>query len=422
MTRMLRLLVIAALCVVVGGAAFAQDAAQTPEELCAAAEPVAPETQTYAAPEQVLEEGVDYRAVFCTDAGPIYIDLLEDYSPETVNNFVFLAQNNFYNGTIFHRVIEGFMAQGGDPEGTGRGGPGYQFDDEVTPFLTFARPGWLAMANAGQSQDGRGTNGSQFFITTAPTTHLDYRHTIFGEVLEGQANVLNIQIRDPEAGGDATTLQTVLIVTEPETVATSYEAPEAPTQEDVAAVLSEESVRETFEALLGAAVGPELIGLTTTVMTPEEAAAASGVSSVVGPLLEAHGVEYAIEVEMTNAACDGALVPFYVSYYTVYKTPSVEDAEAMLADPALASFGVAGDLTDVSELAFGNPVYTGTGSACEDDTALRGRVFLRRGSFVIKVDVTIPAGFAFTPGVIMEQFTGFIFERSMADALLAEIR
>src|SRR5688572_14124487 len=120
----------------------------------------------------------------CTDAGAIYIDLLEDFAPATVNNFVFLAQNNYYDNTIFHRVLEDFMAQGGDPTGTGSGGPGYQFRDEFAPFLTFDRPYLLAMANA-----GAGTNGSQFFITTAETPHLDFRHTIFGDVLEGQENV-----------------------------------------------------------------------------------------------------------------------------------------------------------------------------------------------------------------------------------------
>jgi peptidyl-prolyl cis-trans isomerase A (cyclophilin A) len=131
-----------------------------------------------------------------TSQGTIVIRLLPDHAPKTVRNFVDLAQGarewtdprtgskttgRLYNGTIFHRVIPNFMIQGGDPLGTGVGGPGYQFGDEFHPDLVFDRPYLLAMANAGP-----GTNGSQFFITTVPTPHLNRRHTIFGEVIEGQ--------------------------------------------------------------------------------------------------------------------------------------------------------------------------------------------------------------------------------------------
>ena len=172
------------------GAAFAQ--AQTPAALCEAALPAAePESREFAAPEQVLQAGVDYRAIFCTDAGPIYIDLFETLTPETVNNFVFLAQNGYYNNTTFHRVIESFMAQGGDPTGTGSGGPGYAFADEFVGFLNFDRPGLLAMANAGP-----GTNGSQFFITHVVTDWLDGKHTVFGQVTQGQDVVNAVQQGD----------------------------------------------------------------------------------------------------------------------------------------------------------------------------------------------------------------------------------
>ena len=131
-----------------------------------------------------------------TNQGPIVIRLLPDHAPRTVRNFVDLAQGGrewtdprtgrvttgrLYDGTIFHRVIPNFMIQGGDPLGTGTGGPGYQFADEFHPELQFDRPYLLAMANAGP-----GTNGSQFFITTVPTPHLNRRHTIFGEVIQGQ--------------------------------------------------------------------------------------------------------------------------------------------------------------------------------------------------------------------------------------------
>ena len=108
--------------------AAAQDSPSgTPEEICAAAVPAEePATREYDAPEDVLEPGLDYRAIFCTETGPVYVDLFETLTPVTVNNFVFLAQSGYYNNTTFHRVLEEFMAQGGDPTATGGGGPGYQ--------------------------------------------------------------------------------------------------------------------------------------------------------------------------------------------------------------------------------------------------------------------------------------------------------
>ena len=113
-----------------------------------------------------------------TDKGDININLLPEKSPVTVANFVNLAKKGYYDGLKFHRVIDNFMAQGGDPTGTGAGGPGYQFEDEVDNGLNFSKAGKLAMANAGP-----GTNGSQFFITTVPTEWLNGNHTIFGEVV-----------------------------------------------------------------------------------------------------------------------------------------------------------------------------------------------------------------------------------------------
>jgi len=133
-----------------------------------------------APPEPALTEGADYTAVMKTSCGTITIDLYEEETPITVNNFVFLSREGFYDGLIFHRVIADFMDQGGDPAGNGTGGPGYQFEDEFVESLTFDRPGLLAMANSGPA-----TNGSQFFITAVPTPHLDGLHTIFGEVVEG---------------------------------------------------------------------------------------------------------------------------------------------------------------------------------------------------------------------------------------------
>ena len=143
-------------------------------------------------------------ATLHTTAGDIVVTLFPDQAPVTVRNFVSLAEGSkewlnpatgqrsnepLYNGTVFHRVIEGFMIQGGDPLGSGRGGPGYQFKDEFHPDLRFDRPYLLAMANAGP-----GTNGSQFFITVGPTPHLNRRHTIFGEVADADSRAVIDQI------------------------------------------------------------------------------------------------------------------------------------------------------------------------------------------------------------------------------------
>ena len=134
-------------------------------------------------PATVIDPGKNYTATIKTSMGDIVVDLYAEQAPNTVNSFVFLAQDDYYDGIIFHRVIPQFMIQGGDPTGTGTGGPGYQFDDEIDPELKFDREGYLAMANRG---GGTGTNGSQFFITTVPTPHLNGGHTIFGTVTAGQ--------------------------------------------------------------------------------------------------------------------------------------------------------------------------------------------------------------------------------------------
>src|SRR5512147_2393593 len=142
-------------------------------------------------PEMVIDPKKKYTATLHTDKGDIVADLFADKAPRTVNNFVFLAREGFYDGTIFHRVIADFMAQGGDPTGTGRGGPGYRFADEFHPTLRHNKPGLLSMANA-----GAGTNGSQFFITHVPTPWLDNKHTIFGEVTQGMDVLLSRPPRD----------------------------------------------------------------------------------------------------------------------------------------------------------------------------------------------------------------------------------
>ena len=150
-------------------------------------------SKQYAAPPQmVIDPQKKYSAVFQTEAGNFTIELFAAQAPKTVNNFVFLAREKFYEGVTFHRVIKGFMAQGGDPTGTGTGGPGYKFADEFHPALRHTGPGILSMANSGAN-----TNGSQFFITHGPTPHLDNRHSVFGKVTEGLDVMLAIPERDP---------------------------------------------------------------------------------------------------------------------------------------------------------------------------------------------------------------------------------
>ena len=149
-------------------------------------------TISFDAPEQVLKDGTEYGALIQTSAGNIVVELYADKTPVTVNNFVFLALNRYYDGIVFHRVLEDFMAQTGDPTGTGTGGPGYQFQDEFHPDLRHDGPGVLSMANAGP-----GTNGSQFFITFRDTPHLDNRHSVFGRVIDGLEVLDQITRIDP---------------------------------------------------------------------------------------------------------------------------------------------------------------------------------------------------------------------------------
>src|SRR5579872_1429303 len=139
--------------------------------------------QYSAPPSMAIDTGKKYTATFNTSRGEIVCELFAKDAPKTVNNFVFLARDKFYDGTVFHRVIADFMVQGGDPQGTGRGGPGYRFEDEVDPKRNpnKHKVGSLSMANAGPN-----TNGSQFFITHIATDWLDGKHTVFGQVRSGQ--------------------------------------------------------------------------------------------------------------------------------------------------------------------------------------------------------------------------------------------
>ncbi len=145
-------------------------------------------------PAMAIDPAKTYHALIETPRGTIKAELLPQIAPQTVNSFVFLAREGFYNGLTWHRVIEGFMAQGGCPEGSGTGGPGYNVPGEFTDQIMFDTAGILAMARA-QHPDSA---GSQFFITTAATPHLNKQYTIFGRVVEGQDLVFGIPTRDPQ--------------------------------------------------------------------------------------------------------------------------------------------------------------------------------------------------------------------------------
>ncbi len=164
------------------------------EEIVAEAEAELAEIQYDAAPPMSIDEDASYTATIVMESGAeIVIELLPQSAPETVNNFVFLAEDGWYDGLMFHRVIPGFMAQTGDPTGFGIGGPGYTINDEFDPDLSHDGPGVVSMANSGPD-----TGGSQFFITTGAATHLDGAHAIFGRVVEGMDVVESITPRDPQ--------------------------------------------------------------------------------------------------------------------------------------------------------------------------------------------------------------------------------
>jgi peptidyl-prolyl cis-trans isomerase B (cyclophilin B) len=151
-------------------------------------------------PEMGIDTKKHYFATIKTYKGDIKIELFPEYAPKSVNNFVFLANEGFYDGVIFHRVISDFVIQGGDPTGTGMGGPGYKFEDECKGNPLVHERGVISMANAGPN-----TNGSQFFITHSPQPHLNGKHTVFGKVVEG------LDVVDRIAQGDAMMKVTISI-------------------------------------------------------------------------------------------------------------------------------------------------------------------------------------------------------------------
>jgi cyclophilin family peptidyl-prolyl cis-trans isomerase len=387
----------------------------TPTELCAAAVPAAdPANRSFSQAEQVLETGADYYAILCTSAGPVFIDLYEAETPVTVNNFVFLSQQGFYNNTMFHRVIADFMAQGGDPTATGTGGPGYQFQDEFVGKLRFDGPGKLAMANSGPS-----TNGSQFFVTTVPTPHLNDAHTIFGQVVEGQANVEGIELRDPaSATGAGTTLQTVLILTDRSLVELS--AKEPPTQAEV----------ETAFDQVNTIITPDVAELLEATRTSQATAAVLDAApevarEILQALLETYNHQYRVSGVVNNTACDLTSVQFMSVGYALDAFASPDDAAAALADPTMAQLPPANGFTtsQVSEnLPY--PYYTAEVTAC-DQPATRALTYYQRGTFVVTVEITIPSGSQGSDvldRVLTEFVAQAIFEPFLADVLYRDIR
>ena len=201
---------IAVLVLAVVGIAWLLWPSGAPEE-AAAPQDEAPEPAVgayTAPPAMTIDVNKEYLATFeMANGGEFVVEFYPDKAPKTVNNFVFLAREGYFDGTTFHRVLKDFMAQGGDPTGTGMGGPGYEFENEDSD-LTFDKEGVVAMANA-----GRDTNGSQFFITFGPQEYLNGGYTIFGQVVEGMDVVKGITLRDPDTNpdyqGDA--IETIII-------------------------------------------------------------------------------------------------------------------------------------------------------------------------------------------------------------------
>lgn len=324
-------LLVAGLAGAPGGKALAQEG-EPPEAICAAAmqDLAEPDTRDFEQAGQVLEDGVDYWAVFCTAQGPIVVDLLEDIAPVAVNSFVFLARQGYYNHTTFHRVLPGFMAQGGDPTATGSGGPGYEFADEIPDDLVFDRPGIVAMANAGPD-----TNGSQFFITYAPTPWLNGLHTIFGRVVAGQGAAELLTPRDPQQApayaGDA--LDTVVIVEGADAIAAEPDG--APTLEHWQILL---------ERMIGARIGPPFAAVSeqSGTRTLDERAVEWG--QLGGSALEQYMADYLAENDYLGGAALALAIaecppspdqlPIWALRFEVNDYGNEENAEAVAADDA----------------------------------------------------------------------------------------
>ncbi len=391
--------------------------AQTPEQLCAAAVPAKdPETRKFAAADQVVEAGVDYRAIFCTAVGPVYVDLTEKETPLTVNNFVFLAQKGYYNNTTFHRVLANFMAQGGDPTATGTGGPGYKFNDEIRPALTFDAPGKLAMANSGAN-----TNGSQFFITVAPRPDLNNGYTLFGLVVKGQANVSKIELRDPDKSPTTpgTTLNTVLIITDPTKVLVTDNPP--PTQADVVKALDGINTMITSE-LENTLENQKLSQTTAEVVSTAPDAARKDLET----LLTANNHQYRVSSTLNNKACDVSQLQFYYATYTMDAFATAKDAANAIADPAMEKIALESGFTEKKisgDLTF--PYFTASETVCTKPI-VHAMTYWRHGNFIITAQIAWPV--EATQGLdvldkVLTQFVGArLYEPLLTSVLYSSIQ
>lgn len=397
----------------------------TPASICEDATPAEdPETREYEGTDIVIETGVDYHAVFCTEQGPVYVDLYETYTPATVNNFVFLAQNDFYNNSTFHRVLENFMAQGGDPVGDppGTGGPGYQFQDEFVPFLTFDRVGLLAMANANRPEQGIvGTNGSQFFLTTEVTDWLNYRHTIFGEVLQGQDVVNNIPLQDPATATEpGPALNTVVIVEDPNSIQVEADAEEQvapPTQEEVAAALEYEPDEFQFDPLVR---DEETTGLLTT----EELVASAGENvEALETALTENNHQYSISIAHVNEACDLEVAPFERMGYTIHVFETIADAQSIVQGDAVQTVVTGGqDGFEAQETTSTlSPIYVTDATVCEQDGE-EAYMVRQDGRFVIVSSILLTEEEA-GPGLWLDEVVNnSVYDFVFSDVLEQELR
>lgn len=387
----------------------------TPDDLCATAFPAPePANRQFSQAEQVLQDGVDYHAVFCTSAGAVYVDLYEDRTPVTVNNFVFLAQQGYYNNTHFHRVIPDFMAQAGDPTNTGSGGPGYQFEDEFLDDLVFDRPGLLAMANAGPA-----TNGSQFFITTEVTDWLNGAHTIFGEVLVGQENVESIRVRDPQSAfGPGTMLYTIVVVENPEEVTAEAGTFEAPTAENASAVF--ETLATTAPLLLEKffpGIGEQLTFETAVaeVFTSEEALTLVNEANqeTTAAFYADHNHQFTAFTAIGNTACDLETFPVQQISYRLESFGSVEDATAALNDERLLQIleteGYA--VAEAPDVPF--TVLTKTVTGCNDADMLEAIGIFQQGYTLVTAQVIITPDNGDFVGLLVSEFVQQFYEEAL---------
>ena len=398
----------------------------TPQEICQQAVPEATQNHsTFDSPQPVLEEGRDYRAILCTEYGAVYVDLFEDAVPDVVNNFAFLALSSFYNGTVFYRAIPNYRVEGGSPDGTPQGGPGYNLPLHVAGFLAFDRPGQLGMISTNPNDPlGEGSSGSRFFITTKPAPQINYTRTLFGEVLDGLEVVEQIKQSD--------ILQAVVLIDDPARVIFDEEPSILPTMADVADALSAESLSATLERF--GYIPPTVPPLTIVenisgVFDTAEVLATAPESAQAGytAFLERYGHQYRVSAALENQTCDLSGITFMELRYSLDAFASREQATAALMDGFLTDlaqargFAIAEEEDDAN---LSQPVYTQSTRAC-DTNAVHGITYWQRGRFIVTAEVISQTGSGNniqTPAFWLRGIVQFVFENALSDVLRAELR